>query len=89
VLVVLVLRNRTGDAGSSRLTDTQTPIEVRTTVGEGRAAVRVTPRKSELRVQSLLEPTEHSQYGRGPLATGSVNTSQLSGLGLSAGYEGR
>ena len=86
VLAGLSLRSRTGDSGSSRLTDTQTPVEVRLPLGDGRVAVRATP--INLNSGSIAQNTYSSlTYGSGPLATGSVSTPQVSGLGLSLAYD--
>lgn len=77
-------RSRSGESGTSQLSEVQTPLEVNFPVGNGRGSVRVTPvtlDAGSITVPAYTGPTSLTQYS--PLG---VNDSRQSGVGLSVGY---
>ncbi|RZI69800.1 MAG: tetratricopeptide repeat protein [Variovorax sp.] len=90
-----VYRNRAGESGLSKLTDLQVPVQARIPVGDGKIVLSVTPTVLDAGSVPADYPTS-SRFGGGPAAglwqsqggpaPGSQNAS---GVGLSAGYEGK
>ncbi|RSZ30397.1 MULTISPECIES: cellulose biosynthesis protein BcsC [unclassified Variovorax] len=90
-----VYRNRAGEAGLSRLSDFQLPVQARFPVGEGKIVVGVTPTVLDAGTPASDYPTG-SRFGGGPaaalnaLSTGaSAGQQNASGVGLNVGYEGK
>lgn len=90
-----VYRSRTGDSGTSRLDDIQTPIEARFAAGDGQAFVRATPvflDAGNFSMSKFLEGTvggNWSGYDFSDLnrqLDNSMGTSQT-GVGLAVGYQ--
>ncbi|HRL21658.1 MAG TPA: cellulose synthase subunit BcsC-related outer membrane protein [Alcaligenes sp.] len=90
-----VYRSRTGDSGTSRLDDVQTPIEARFAVGDGKAFVRATPVFVDS--DSFNQPRflESTFSGKVAYTLGTDNSRALdqemgtsqTGVGLAVGYE--
>ncbi|MFV0671524.1 cellulose synthase subunit BcsC-related outer membrane protein [Variovorax sp. tm] len=90
-----VYRNRAGEAGLSRLSDFQLPIQARFPVGEGKIVVGVTPTVLDAGTPASDYGTG-SRFGGGPsaalnsLSTGaSPGQQNAAGVGLNVGYEGK
>ncbi|MGJ7531632.1 MULTISPECIES: cellulose synthase subunit BcsC-related outer membrane protein [unclassified Variovorax] len=90
-----VYRNRAGEAGLSRLSDFQLPVQARFPVGEGKIVVGVTPTVLDAGTPASDYATG-SRFGGGPaaalkaLTTGaSPGQQNASGVGLNVGYEGK
>ena len=90
-----IYRNRAGEAGLSKLTDLQVPIEARIPVGSGKLVITATP--TVLDAGRLSEDySSASRFGGGPAPavsqalgnTGAPGTQNASGVGLSVGYAG-
>ncbi|WP_422086583.1 cellulose synthase subunit BcsC-related outer membrane protein [Variovorax sp.] len=90
-----VYRSRAGEAGLSRLSDFQLPIQARFPVGEGKIVVGVTPTVVDAGSPALTYSAQ-SRFGGGPTAVARslVNLNEpgqqnASGVGLNVGYEGK
>jgi len=90
-----VYRNRAGEAGLSRLSDFQLPIQARFPAGEGKIVVGVTPTVLDAGTPASDYATG-SRFGGGPsaalnsLSTGATPGQQnAAGVGLNVGYEGK
>lgn len=90
-----VFRNRAGEAGLSRLSDFQLPVQARFPVGEGKIVVGVTPTVLDAGTPASDYPTG-SRFGGGPAAAlnalrngTTTNQQNASGVGLNVGYEGK
>lgn len=90
-----VYRNRAGEAGLSRLSDFQLPVQARFPVGEGKIVVGVTPTVLDAGTPASDYPTG-SRFGGGPAAAMNAlrngtetNQQNASGVGLNVGYEGK
>ena len=91
-----VYRNRAGEAGLSKLSDMQIPVEARIPVGNGKVVVSATPTFLDAGTPAASYGTT-SRFGAGPAAalaqaqgTGTALGAQsASGVGLSVGYEGK
>ena len=89
-------RTRAGEAGLSKLSDMETPIEARLPVGNGKIVIGATPTFLDA---GSLSPTygTASRFGAGPAAAlaqlqgivPAVGPQTANGVGLSVGYEGR
>jgi len=78
------IRNRSGNAGTSQLSDIETPLEISLPAGNGKAIVQVTP--VFLNAGSFTPIT----YGSNPAAINNVLSqvqTTASGVGLSVGYK--
>ncbi|RQR32316.1 MULTISPECIES: cellulose synthase subunit BcsC-related outer membrane protein [unclassified Burkholderia] len=87
----LVFRNRTGEAGLSGLTDIEAPLEGRIKAGNGHIVVTATPVMLDGANSATDVPTL-ARFGAGLAAApggGSPGSQTASGVGLSAGYEGK
>lgn len=90
-----IYRNRAGEAGLSRLSDFQLPVQARFPVGEGKIVVGVTPTVLDAGTPASDYPTG-SRFGGGPAAAlnalqsgRETNQQNASGVGLNVGYEGK
>ncbi|WP_395319274.1 cellulose synthase subunit BcsC-related outer membrane protein [Variovorax sp. UC74_104] len=90
-----VYRNRAGEAGLSRLSDFQLPVQARFPVGEGKIVVGVTPTVLDAGTPASDYSTG-SRFGGGPAAAlgalrngSSAGQQNASGVGLNVGYEGK
>ncbi|WP_371083691.1 cellulose synthase subunit BcsC-related outer membrane protein [Variovorax sp. RCC_210] len=90
-----VFRNRAGEAGLSRLTDFQLPVQARFPVGEGKIVVGVTPTVLDAGTPATTYSTL-SRFGGGPTAVAQSlrdlsepGQQNASGVGLNVGYEGK
>ena len=91
-----VYRSRAGEAGLSKLSDMQIPVEAIIPVGNGKVVVSATPTFLDAGTASSAYGTT-SRFGGGPSAalaqaqgTGVAPGAQsASGVGLSVGYEGK
>ncbi|MFM9922973.1 cellulose synthase subunit BcsC-related outer membrane protein [Variovorax sp. H27-G14] len=90
-----VYRNRAGEAGLSRLSDFQLPVQARFPVGEGKIVVGVTPTVLDAGTPTSDYATA-SRFGAGPAAAinalrsgTEINQQNASGVGLNVGYEGK
>ncbi|MGJ7524215.1 cellulose synthase subunit BcsC-related outer membrane protein [Variovorax sp. GB1P17] len=90
-----VYRNRAGEAGLSRLSDFQLPIQARFPAGEGKIVVGVTPTVLDAG-SPALNYSAQSRFGGGPEAVAQsllINKEpgqqNASGVGLNVGYEGK
>ncbi|SEM53050.1 Uncharacterized conserved protein HemY, contains two TPR repeats [Variovorax sp. YR750] len=90
-----VYRNRAGEAGLSRLSDFQLPVQTRFPVGEGKIVVGVTPTVLDAGTPASDYSTG-SRFGGGPAAAldalrngTSAGQQNASGVGLNVGYEGK
>jgi len=91
-----VYRNRAGEAGLSRLSDFEIPIEARIPAGNGKIVVSATPTVLD---SGTLAPDfgTTSRFGAGPQAAlrqsmgavGAQGAQTASGVGLAVGYEGK
>ena len=93
ILLGAQARNRNGNAGTSQLTDIETPLEIRMPVSDGKAIVQITP--VSLNAGTLgTDYYSSSTFGGGPAAANAqargltaANSSQTaSGVGMAAGY---
>ncbi|RQZ09480.1 cellulose synthase [Burkholderia sp. Bp9031] len=87
----LVFRNRTGEAGLSGLTDIEAPLEGRIKAGNGHIVVTATPVMLDGASSATDVPTL-ARFGAGLAMApggGSPGAQTASGVGLSAGYEGK
>jgi len=78
------IRNRSGNAGTSQLSDIETPLEIRLPAGDGNAIVQVTP--VSLNAGSFAPVS----YGSNPAAINNALSqvqTTASGVGLSVGYK--
>lgn len=90
-----VYRSRTGDSGTSRLDDIQTPIEARFAAGDGQAFVRATPVFLDAGRFSQPRFLESNFSGKVDYVLGADNSRELddamgtsqTGVGLAVGYE--
>lgn len=89
------VRTRSGEGGSSQLTDVQVPLEARLPLGDGKVALRVTP----VSLSSDSMNTDYnttSRFGGGPAAalqqstggTGGPGTQDATGVGVALAYLG-
>ena len=89
-------RTRAGEAGLSKLSDMETPIEARLPVGNGKIVIGVTPTFLDAGSLSPAYGTA-SRFGAGPAAAlaqlqgmaPAVGPQTANGVGLSVGYEGK
>ncbi|RQS35521.1 cellulose synthase [Burkholderia sp. Bp8992] len=87
----LVFRNRTGEAGLSGLTDIEAPLKGRIEAGDGHIVVTATPVMLDGASSATDVPTL-ARFGAGLAMApggGSPGSQTASGVGLSAGYEGK
>ncbi|MEI6613023.1 tetratricopeptide repeat protein, partial [Polynucleobacter sp.] len=80
------IRNRSGNAGTSQLSDIETPLEILLPVSDGKAIVQVTP--VSLNAGSFAPVT----YGSNPAAINNALSqvqTTASGVGLSVGYKAK
>ncbi len=85
VLLGAQIRNRNGSAGTSSLTDIETPLEIRFPAGDGKMNVTVTP----VFLNSGSIPNTNynlTTFGSG-LPSGSINTQNATGVGVAVGYK--
>ena len=85
VLVGAQIRNRNGSAGTSSMTDIETPMEARFAAGEGKMNVTVTP----VFLNSGTIPNSNynlTTFGSG-LPTGTINNQSATGVGVAVGYK--
>ena len=94
ILLGAQIRNRNGNAGTSQLTDVETPLEIRLPAGDGKAIVQITP--VSLNAGTLgSDYYSSSTFGGGPQAANSqiagqssANPAQTaSGVGMALGYK--
>jgi tetratricopeptide (TPR) repeat protein len=91
-----VYRNRAGEAGLSKLTDLQVPVQARIPVAGGKMVVSATPTVIDAGRMSADYATR-SRFGEGPAAALAQSALRLdgpgsqnaSGIGLAVGYEGK
>lgn len=87
------VRTRKGEDGMSRLSDVKAPVEITFPVGDGKAAIRVTP--VSVSAGSLgTDSASSSRFGGGPAAAaaqaagtvGTAGSQRQTGTGLAVGY---
>lgn len=96
LLAGIQIRNRNGSAGTSQLTDTEAPVEIRIPAGDGKASLQITP--VSLNAGTIgSDYYSRSIYGAGPQSAlnqldgliGSPDAQKASGLGLALGYKAK
>ncbi|MDO8695238.1 MAG: cellulose synthase subunit BcsC-related outer membrane protein [Sheuella sp.] len=96
ILAGVQVRNRNGSPGTSQLTDTEAPVEIRIPAGDGKASLQITP--VSLNAGTIgSDYYSRSIYGAGPQSalnqldglTGSPDAQKASGLGLAVGYKSK
>ena len=77
------IRNRSGNAGTSQLSDIETPLEILLPVSDGKAIVQVTP--ASLNAGSISA----NSFASTPFGTGNTTSQSqtATGVGLSVGYK--
>jgi predicted Zn-dependent protease len=77
------VRNRSGNAGTSKLTDIEAPLEIRVPISNGKASIQVTP------VSLNAGTIAANSFDNNPYGTGNTSsqTQTASGLGLSLAYK--
>jgi len=78
------IRSRNGNSGTSKLTDIETPLEIRLPAGDGKAVVQVTP--VSLNVGSFT-PVNYGANSNAINNTLSQSQTTASGIGISIGYK--
>lgn len=81
----LVVRSRQGEPGLSKLTDIQTPVEARWTLGEARLLLRVTPTRLNAGFADLA--VSGDRFGAGAPANNTSERQSDKGVGVAVGYE--
>lgn len=85
VLIGTQIRNRSGNSGTSKLTDVEMPIEIRLPAGDGKAIVQVTPISLN---SGAVGSDNYSISTFGNAISGSSQPSQSAqGVGLSVGFK--
>ena len=77
------IRNRSGNAGTSQISDIETPLEIRLPAGDGNAIIQVTP--ISLNAGSISA----NSFASNPFGTGNTSSQSQTaeGVGLSMGYK--
>jgi hypothetical protein len=87
----VVVRSRKGESGTSRLTDTELPMQLRMDMGDGTLTAQVTP--VSLRTGGIdTSFGSIARFGGGPVVAAaqpgvSAGTQNASGVGVGVGYE--
>ena len=83
VLAGIQIRNRSGNAGTSKLTDIEAPIQISLPVDDGKATAQITP--VSLNAGSIAA----NSFASNPFGTGNTpsQSQTASGVGLSVGYK--
>jgi hypothetical protein len=83
VIAGIQIRNRSGNEGTSKLTDIEAPIQITLPVDNGKATVQITP------VSLNAGSISANSFASNPFGTGNTSSQSqtASGVGLSVGYK--